>query len=575
MRIISATHKKLAALVESGDFRQDLYYRLHVIELAMPPLREMREDIPSIANAILAQARRAAAPARLEPEAVAALERYPFPGNVRELENILERGLSLAADPQRITADDLHLTPRRRRVRVRRAAGREVAAAGLSRPRRARGDQRGAGEDALQPHRGGEAARHHVPGDALPDGAAGHQVARRALSAENSARDSADSSASGRDASPSRTAASTSFITAGRRSVNVGTTMARSDRACLRMARRNGAPRFSACRRRRLRARMRIRARHGARLAVCAHLGAQAYDRTRTKSSGSEFGGIFAQLVAWYATHKARRARRMHVAGAAPIEAGRRCTRGCALPALREDTRLCRTRAIVADRSVRARLIAVRAERREPRVDDAATPGGAAGASPNRDARPPGDAVTLVVVHGISLPPGEFGGDGDRAALHQPARPARASVLRDDRRSCACRRTSSIRRDGELVQFVSLRRPRVARGRVVVEGPRALQRLLDRHRARRHRRRALRGGAVHAARRAGPARCGAAIRSTDVVGHSDVAPGPQDRPGPGVRLGRALAPAARAAAARWPPPAAAGPGPGHAGATGDSPAGAP
>ena len=110
VRIISATHKKLPALVESGAFRQDLFYRLHVIELAMPPLREMQEDIPSIANAILARLARGQ-PARLEPDAVAALERYAFPGNVRELENILERGLSLAADPQHISAADLHLTP--------------------------------------------------------------------------------------------------------------------------------------------------------------------------------------------------------------------------------------------------------------------------------------------------------------------------------------------------------------------------------------------------------------------------------------------------------------------------------
>ncbi len=109
-RIISATHKKLTALVDNGEFRQDLYYRLHVIELSMPSLREMREDIPGIANAILARLSRGGG-AGLEPEAVVALERYPFPGNVRELENILERGLSLAADPQHITADDLHLTP--------------------------------------------------------------------------------------------------------------------------------------------------------------------------------------------------------------------------------------------------------------------------------------------------------------------------------------------------------------------------------------------------------------------------------------------------------------------------------
>ena len=109
-RIISATHKNLSALVDGGEFRQDLYYRLHVIELSMPSLREMREDIPLIANAILTRLARGN-PAALEPEAVVALERYPFPGNVRELENILERGLSLAADPQRITAEDLHLTP--------------------------------------------------------------------------------------------------------------------------------------------------------------------------------------------------------------------------------------------------------------------------------------------------------------------------------------------------------------------------------------------------------------------------------------------------------------------------------
>ncbi len=109
-RIISATHKKLSALVDGGEFRQDLYYRLHVIELAMPSLREMREDVPLIASAILERLSRGT-PVKLDPDAIAALERYPFPGNVRELENVLERGLSLAADTHRISADDLHLTP--------------------------------------------------------------------------------------------------------------------------------------------------------------------------------------------------------------------------------------------------------------------------------------------------------------------------------------------------------------------------------------------------------------------------------------------------------------------------------
>jgi two-component system response regulator PilR (NtrC family) len=110
VRLISATHKKLGTLVENGEFRQDLYYRLHVIELLMPPLREMGEDIPVIANTILNRLARGQ-PASLEPDAVAALNAYPFPGNVRELENILERGLSLAADPTHISAEDLHLTP--------------------------------------------------------------------------------------------------------------------------------------------------------------------------------------------------------------------------------------------------------------------------------------------------------------------------------------------------------------------------------------------------------------------------------------------------------------------------------
>jgi len=81
-----------------------------VIELAMPSLREMREDIHGIADAILKKLTRGAT-AKLDAEAISALEAYPFPGNVRELENILERGLSLAADSQKITAADLRLTP--------------------------------------------------------------------------------------------------------------------------------------------------------------------------------------------------------------------------------------------------------------------------------------------------------------------------------------------------------------------------------------------------------------------------------------------------------------------------------
>ena len=113
VRIISATHQNLAQCVELGRFRQDLFYRLNVIELRMPSLRDMREDILLLAGAILqrhAEAMGGKAP-ELAPAAVQALRQYDFPGNVRELENILERALALS-DGRCIHADDLQLTPR-------------------------------------------------------------------------------------------------------------------------------------------------------------------------------------------------------------------------------------------------------------------------------------------------------------------------------------------------------------------------------------------------------------------------------------------------------------------------------
>ncbi len=112
IRIISATHQNLSACVESGKFRQDLYYRLNVIELRMPALREMREDIAVIAQTILkrlAQQIGVKAP-ELAPDAIKALQQYDFPGNVRELENVLERALALCGEA-RISEEDLYLTP--------------------------------------------------------------------------------------------------------------------------------------------------------------------------------------------------------------------------------------------------------------------------------------------------------------------------------------------------------------------------------------------------------------------------------------------------------------------------------
>ena len=94
VRIISATHRDLAECVRQGKFRQDLYYRLNVIPIQMPALREMREDIPEFAQRILERLR-GAENVRFSENALHALQRYSFPGNVRELENIIERALAL------------------------------------------------------------------------------------------------------------------------------------------------------------------------------------------------------------------------------------------------------------------------------------------------------------------------------------------------------------------------------------------------------------------------------------------------------------------------------------------------
>ena len=110
VRILSATHKDLGALVQDGRFRHDLYYRINVIELRVPPLRERRGDLPQLAGAILDRLARSQnqKPPVLSPSALDALAGYSFPGNVRELENILERALALA-DGDTIDASDLRL----------------------------------------------------------------------------------------------------------------------------------------------------------------------------------------------------------------------------------------------------------------------------------------------------------------------------------------------------------------------------------------------------------------------------------------------------------------------------------
>ncbi|MGE8502932.1 MAG: sigma-54-dependent transcriptional regulator [Pseudomonas sp.] len=110
VRILCATHKDLAAEVAAGRFRQDLYYRLNVIELRVPPLRERREDIAQLADVMLTRLADSTglAAAKLHPDALEKLKNYRFPGNVRELENMLERAYTLCEDDQ-ITPSDLRL----------------------------------------------------------------------------------------------------------------------------------------------------------------------------------------------------------------------------------------------------------------------------------------------------------------------------------------------------------------------------------------------------------------------------------------------------------------------------------
>ena len=111
IRLLSATHKDLANEVETGKFRQDLYYRINVIDVRVPSLRERLEDVPALTKNILTRigTEHGTAEARLENSAVNALSNYTFPGNVRELENILERALALS-EGDTIIADDLQFS---------------------------------------------------------------------------------------------------------------------------------------------------------------------------------------------------------------------------------------------------------------------------------------------------------------------------------------------------------------------------------------------------------------------------------------------------------------------------------
>ena len=177
VRILSATHKSLADLVARGLFREDLYYRINVIELRVPSLRERREDIAEMASAILQRfGRRVHGPApEISPEALTILNEYPFPGNVRELENVLERAVTLSTGAM-ITAEHIRLratsppaplaaTGRAPRSLVR---GTERSSGQPAREHRARCDRQGSRADPLQQDRGCQTSGHELPGVAVP-----------------------------------------------------------------------------------------------------------------------------------------------------------------------------------------------------------------------------------------------------------------------------------------------------------------------------------------------------------------------------------------------------------------------
>jgi len=98
-RLIAATNKKLSAAIEAGEFRKDLYYRLNVVTLTMPALRDRVEDIPQLAEHFLSKASRKCKTKmkQLSEEAMACLVKYDWPGNVRELENAIERAVVLGS----------------------------------------------------------------------------------------------------------------------------------------------------------------------------------------------------------------------------------------------------------------------------------------------------------------------------------------------------------------------------------------------------------------------------------------------------------------------------------------------
>jgi transcriptional regulator with PAS, ATPase and Fis domain len=128
VRVIAATHKDLGEMVKRGEFREDLYYRINVIRVQVPPLRQRKDDLPILLDHFMRKHKREGQKARaLAPEAMAVLQAYHWPGNIRELENEMERLLVLGSDLEVLPAD---LLSSRIRDAVSGAAGRAVIGAG-------------------------------------------------------------------------------------------------------------------------------------------------------------------------------------------------------------------------------------------------------------------------------------------------------------------------------------------------------------------------------------------------------------------------------------------------------------
>ncbi len=173
VRVLAATNKDLQAEIRAGRFREDLYFRLNVIPIFVPPLRDRQEDIPLLADHFMAEFAReyGRRVKSFEPGAVSVLQHYPWPGNVRELRNVIER-LMIMVPGDAIAAADLALpraATRSRGPALAEAAGRAADAARGARPLRARADPahagRAAGQHVADGGRARRRAQQSVPED--------------------------------------------------------------------------------------------------------------------------------------------------------------------------------------------------------------------------------------------------------------------------------------------------------------------------------------------------------------------------------------------------------------------------